>query len=60
MYNNDYDKNQIMNEVVLIQEELQEELNKDIEDRNREKEIKLIYKQFIKGLKLSTRGNNLF
>ena len=30
MYNNDYDKNQIMNEVVLIQEELQEELNKDI------------------------------
>lgn len=59
MYNNEYDKNQIMNEVVLLQDELVEEQNKNEQERDKEKELKLIYKQFIKGLKLST-GNNLF
>lgn len=59
MYNNEYDKNQIMNEVVLLQDELVKEQNKNEQERDKEKELKLIYKQFIKGLKLST-GNNLF
>ena len=59
MYNNEYDKNQIMNEVVLLQEELKEIQNKNEEERDKEKELQLIYKQFVKGLKLST-GNKLF
>lgn len=59
MYKNEYDKQYVMNEVSILQEELNEERNKDLNDRDKEKEFKLIYKQFIKGLKLST-GNKLF
>ena len=59
MYNNEYDKQRIMNEIALLQEKLNEEQNKNYQERDKEKELKLIYKQFITGLKLST-GNNFF
>lgn len=59
MYNEYFNKEQIMNEVSLLREELEKEQEKPIEERDKEKELKLVYKQFIKGLKLST-GNKIF
>lgn len=59
MYNNEYDKQFIMNEVTVFQKQLNEELSKPDNERDNKKEFDLLYKQFIKGLKLST-GNNFF
>lgn len=59
MYKSEFNQNQIMNDISQIQEELLQEQSKPNEERDKQKELKLIYKQFIKGLKLST-GNKLF
>ena len=59
MYNNEYNKQFIMNEVTVLQQQLNEELSKSDNERDYKKEFDLLYKQFIKGLKLST-GNNFF
>lgn len=59
MYNDYYNKERIMNEISLLREELEIEKEKPIHERDKEKELKLLYKQFIKGLRLST-GNKIF
>lgn len=55
-YNSDiFDRSSILHRINEIKEELAEEMEKPDEERNGEKEFKLIYKQFMEGLKLSTR-----
>lgn len=54
-YNNDsYDRSKVLNNLNEIAEELELEQEKPDEERDRQREFKLIYKQFIEGLKLST------
>ena len=54
---NEYSKENVLNKHSILQEELLDEQNKSQEERSKEKEFKIIYKQFINGLKLSTRNN---
>ena len=54
---NTFDREEVIKEVNDISLELDEEMTKDPSERDPDKEFKLIYKQFIKGLRLST-GNN--
>lgn len=54
-YNNDsYDRSKVLNNLNEIAEELELEQEKPDEERDQQREFKLIYKQFIEGLKLST------
>lgn len=54
-YNPDiFDRSSILHRINEIKEELAEEMEKPDEERSSEKEFKLIYKQFMEGLKLST------
>ena len=54
-YNNDsYDRSKVVNNLNEIAEELELEQEKPDEERDQQREFKLIYKQFIEGLKLST------
>lgn len=55
-YNNDFDRSHVMNNVNEIAEELETEREKPDNERNEQRELKLIYKQFVEGLKLSTRS----
>ena len=57
-YNNDYDKDVIYNKLAEISSKLEEEQNKDKGERDKEKELRLMYAQMIQGLKLNTLFNN--
>lgn len=54
-YSNEYDKTEILNKLNNISEQIQEEENKDNSEYNKEKVRKLLYEQFIQGLKLSIK-----
>lgn len=58
-YNNEFDRSHVIDKVNEIAEEIEEEIEKPEDERDGNKEFKLIYKQFIEGLKLSTRNNLL-
>ena len=57
-YNNDFDKDVIYNKLAEISSKLEEEQNKDKGERDKEKELGLMYAQMIQGLKLNTLFNN--
>ena len=57
-YNNDFDKDVIYNKLAEISSKLEEEQNKDKGERDKEKELRLMYDQMIQGLKLNTLFNN--
>ena len=57
-YNNDFDKDVIYNKLAEISSKLEEEQNKDKGERDKEKELRLMYAQMIQGLKLNTLFNN--
>lgn len=50
----EFDRSTVMNRVNNIADEIAEEQEKPENERNREKELKLIQKQLMEGLKLST------
>ena len=52
--NSCYNRNAVIDKLKDIAGELEIEQRKPNEERNKEKEFKLIYRQFIEGLKLST------
>lgn len=58
VYNNEFDKDVIIDKLSKISEELEEEYSKDKSERNIEKERELIYAQMIEGLKLNTLRPN--
>lgn len=49
----------VLAEMAKIDDELNTEMEKNNEEHDREKEFRLLYKQFITGLKLNT-GTRLF
>lgn len=55
-YNSDFEREQVMDKIIEINAQLEEEEAKPNNERDSDKEFKLIYQQFIQGLKLST-GN---
>ena len=55
-YNSDFEREQVMDKIIEINALLEEEEAKPNNERDSDKEFKLIYQQFIQGLKLST-GN---
>ena len=57
-YNNDFDKDVIYNKLAEISSKLEEEQHKDKGERDKEKELRLMYAQMIQGLKLNTLFNN--
>lgn len=59
VYQDDFERNNVIDRVNCIADKLAEEQNKPVDERDFDKERELIYAQFIQGLKLST-GNNLF
>ena len=54
-----FNPNDVLNEMAQIDEEIESERSKDDSEYDREKEFKLLYKQFVTGLKLNT-GLRLF
>lgn len=56
----EFDNAVVMDNIAQISNELDEEQSKPNEERDKDKEFKLIYRQFIEGLKLSTRYNRLW
>lgn len=57
-YSNDFDKDVIYNKLAEISSKLEKEQNKDKNERDNEKELRLMYAQMIQGLKLNTLFNN--
>lgn len=58
-YNDEFAKDRILADIDAIAYELSNEQSKPDEERDKEREKKLIYAQFIRGLRLST-GNIIF
>lgn len=59
-YNNNYfDKYDIYNKIEKLDNKLNEERNKPVDERDKELEFKLLYARFLQGLKLST-GNIIY
>lgn len=56
----EFDNAVVMDNIAQISNELDEEQSKPNEERDKDKEFKLIYRQFMEGLKLSTRYNRLW
>lgn len=55
IYNRDeFSADAIINDINVIAEELENERNKPDEERNKDREMELIYAQFLRGLRLST------
>lgn len=54
-----FNYSEVMEELSRIDDEIAEEREKDDSEYNKEKEFKLLYKQFLTGLKLNT-GIRLF
>lgn len=50
----EFDRTNILENLANISNELKEEQSKPTEDQDREKQLKLINRQFMEGLKLST------
>lgn len=57
--NSGFNPNDVLNEIAQIDEEIENERMKDESEYDRNKEFKLLYKQFVTGLKLNT-GVRLF
>ena len=53
-YNNDFDKDVILNKLSKLSSELEKECSKDEKERDIERERELLYAQMIQGLKLNT------
>lgn len=51
--NSNFDRDVIYSKLAKISSELEKEQNKNLEERNREKEKELIYAQLIQGMKLN-------
>ena len=49
-----FNPNDVLSEMAQIDEEIANERSKDDNEYDREKEFKLLYKQFVTGLKLNT------
>lgn len=56
----EFDNARVMDNIAQISNELDEEQSKPNEERDKDKEFKLIYRQFMEGLKLSTRYKRLW
>lgn len=56
----DFETSNVIEKINRINDELEQELSKDKNLRDKEKEFKLINQQFMEGLKLSTRGNRMW
>lgn len=54
-YSNEFDKTEILNKINEISEQIQDEENKENCEYDKEKVRKLLYAQFIQGLKLSIK-----
>ena len=54
-YSNEFNKSDILNKLNEISEQIEIEEKKDAQDYDKEKVKKLIYAQFIQGLKLSIK-----
>ena len=52
--NEDFSRSAVIAKLKDIAGELEEENEKPVEERDKSREFKLIYRQFIEGLKLST------
>ena len=58
VYNNEFDKDVILNKLSEISEELEKERSKESDERSLERERELMYAQMIQGLKLNTLRTN--
>ena len=58
--NNEFDRRNVIDKISEISKELEEEELKPIEEQDKEKRLKLINRQFMEGLKLSTGFNNFW
>ena len=58
--NTEFDPNEILDQMAQIDEEIEAERGKDDNEYDREKEFKLLYKQFVTGLKLNTGNVRIF
>lgn len=56
----DFETSNVIEKINRINDELEQELSKDKNLRDKEKEFKLINQQFMEGLKLSVRGNRMW
>lgn len=56
----DFETSNVIEKINRINDELEQELSKDKNLRDKEKEFKLINQQFMEGLKLSIRGNRMW
>jgi hypothetical protein len=52
--NTGFNPNDVLSEMAQIDQEIEDERSKDDSEYDREKEFKLLYKQFVTGLKLNT------
>ena len=58
--NDEFDRRNVIDKISEISKELEEEELKPIEEQDKEKRLKLINRQFMEGLKLSTGFNNFW
>ena len=58
--NDKFDRRNVIDKISEISKELEEEELKPIEEQDKEKRLKLINRQFMEGLKLSTGFNNFW
>jgi hypothetical protein len=58
--NTEFEPNEILDQMAKIDEEIEAERGKDDNEYDREKEFKLLYKQFVTGLKLNTGNIRIF
>lgn len=58
VYNNEFDKDVILNKLSEISEELEKERSKESDEKSLERERELMYAQMIQGLKLNTLRTN--
>ena len=58
--NDEFDRRKVIDKISEISKELEEEELKPIEEQDKEKRLKLINRQFMEGLKLSTGFNNFW
>jgi len=53
-YKDEFNADTVINDINVIASELKKESEKPEEERNKDREMELIYAQFIRGLRLST------
>lgn len=58
VYNNEFDKDVILNKLSEISNELEKERSKEASEKSLDRERELMYAQMIQGLKLNTLRTN--